>query len=1007
MRKILFIVASVLLLMFVNPVYAEGEEVINMNVGIEKQSDCYVVTFPDSDVFSTSKPTMEVITDYTTAEVHKGSVNGPLVPSSISNGKVSFTVSDSGVYYITEPTEPSTYPYAILLNNGDLIFFRTAEVIENSSTKTVTINETSYTGKVFANVESTSNQSVPWDNFRSSIKRAYVAQGFTISPVSLDSWFADCLNLTAFDFAGFDLTNCKDIGQLFVNCSSLTTISNFNTFNTSNVQYFDHLFNGCTSLSAQNLSTMASQINTGSAKMLEGMFANTNVESLDLSHFNTSNVEYFDNMFSNCKKLTVLNISSFDTSGALIGSEKMDNMFKDCDNLSSITLGANFKKNQKDDLCLTQGNWKNTTTSVIKTETTLFELNDVSGTWVLLSPEGVPEDITVTQSYGGKVKISSNDGEWISKVNSVEFINDAGEVIKTETITNPSGKSISISIRTDCEKNYFSEGKTYSLSIKANGYETAELNNVLTIKQNINLTLNGNGGIYKLDSQTEKTEIEGALDTCDTSGVISGTLNDFKSAVPILYTDPIMEGYEFVGYYDDPVNGTYYVPDQTIIDDDLILYAHWNEETYKVIYDNNGGSGEIQDGSRKYSEAYTLATESSFNKDGYSLDGWTWKGVKVTAIPAKTAEDATVMAIWKENSYKVKYEANGASGTQPDDTRKYTQEFTLPVYGTDAFKLTYKGHDFVGWTLGENTVTKIGPDVASDVTVTAQWAENKKTVKLYVDGTLFRELSVLKDYTLADAENYAEPGESGLLFVSWIKKYNDGTADAYTKDSVVTEDLELHAQFAQITPGEADVPEYKEGTQEKEVAKNVINTNIDGKEVTKAASELITKERSEKAVEALKLKEGESVDDVTVIVETNLEMKVTKTSGEGKDINSFIVDITPRFKITAVYEKGEVKRTADITPENNKLDITKEEVELTIYLPDSFKEGDRVWIKHGSSDVFGGDTGFKVTLIDGMPCVTYKHKGGFSPFEISKVRLYPDVKPQPAPSHNLPKTGIE
>ncbi|MBP5279408.1 MAG: hypothetical protein J6Z03_02900, partial [Erysipelotrichaceae bacterium] len=130
-------------------------------------------------------------------------------------------------------------------------------------------------------------------------------------------------------------------------------------------------------------------------------------------------------------------------------------------------------------------------------------------------------------------------------------------------------------------------------------------------------------------------------------------------------------------------------------------------------------------------------------------------------------------------------------------------------------------------------------------------------------------------------------------------------------------------------------------------------------------------------------------------------------------INHFVVDINPVFTMKAVYEvEDKIQKEVDITPEDNSLHMKEETVRLTIYLPDSFGEGDRVWVKHKGT-VFGGTEGLPVTFVDGKPCVIYDHTGGFSPFEISKTRLYPDPEVKPSPSGSsdnvvkLPKTGIE
>lgn len=62
------------------------------------------------------------------------------------------------------------------------------------------------------------------------------------------------------------------------------------------------------------------------------------VTSLNLSNFNTENVEAMVGMFSNCSRLTALNLSSFNTSKVTM----MNKMFEETIRLESLTLSDNF-----------------------------------------------------------------------------------------------------------------------------------------------------------------------------------------------------------------------------------------------------------------------------------------------------------------------------------------------------------------------------------------------------------------------------------------------------------------------------------------------------------------------------------------------------------------------------------------------------------------------------------------------------------------------------------------
>jgi len=844
--------------------------------------------------------------DIKVARIHNGTTT--LLDATL-NGNVLTTASDSFSTYavVSYGTDNA---YAILLSNGDLMFFRSNATYANGSEQTITINSNSYTGRVFANVESAQINEAPWVNYKSSIKKAYVASGYTISPLQMVNWFSGCTNLTNFDFNGFNLTNCTDIGDLFTICSKLETIENFSNIDTSNVTVFENLFNGCSSLPAQTIVNFAAKLNTSKATLLTGMFAGTNIEILNLSNFATTAVTDFSNMFNGCSKLKTLNISSFDTTGATSGSEKMENMFKDCNNLESVTFGANFKKNSNDNLYLRQGSWRLENTLTILTETTLFENANITGQWNYVIP----------------VSVSFNTG--------------------TDQTINP--KKILV-------------GDTYG-NLPCPGCST---------------------------DMTEKT------------------------------------GYEFAGWYDAQTGGNKVESTTQVTNtQNHTLFARWNERTYKVSYDANGGTGTmISDSQRLYSEKTDLPTTVEFKKTGYSFDGWTLDDVKVVAVPEKTAKDVTVKAIWKENNYQITYIPNGASGTQPVDTRKYTEEFALPVYGTSAFKLTYKGHRFIGWKLGENTVTEVGPDLAQDVEVTATWEVDALTVTLNNNGTITNISNFPKGYSLAEyyGDTYDEPVKSGYIFKEWNTE-TDGTGTAYSKDSSINESIILYAIFVKV---EIEDPEIGTYADENKQAVADVSKKTQADEAVLAAETskvIIPDEVSSKVDDQDVLSELDTTkENVEMVIETHLKMDITSvTTDKDENINKFIIDITPLYTVKAKVKGVDEGKTVPLMKDNNG-NIRYEELHVAanthmkIYLPESFiGDNAKVWVKHKNT-VFGGDDGNGLEVKEENNCyyVEYDDPNGFSPFEVSKTRLYPDPEVNPSPSDSsdnkvkLPKTGIE
>ena len=82
-------------------------------------------------------------------------------------------------------------------------------------------------------------------------------------------------------------------------------------FDSSNLEKIDSMFNGCSSLESINLSNF----NTSKVKSMGSLFYKcSSLKKLDLSSFNTSRVTVMSNLFYYCSSLEKLNLSNFNTS---------------------------------------------------------------------------------------------------------------------------------------------------------------------------------------------------------------------------------------------------------------------------------------------------------------------------------------------------------------------------------------------------------------------------------------------------------------------------------------------------------------------------------------------------------------------------------------------------------------------------------------------------------------------------------------------------------------------
>lgn len=121
--------------------------------------------------------------------------------------------------------------------------------------------------------------------------------------------FADGVATVHFYAEKIDLTTGKN---MFKDCMALTKIEGLKHLDMSKTEDMSYMFYDCKSLS-----------------------------SLDVSGFDTSNVTDMSYMFNNCSSLTSLNLSNFDTSNVT----DMTNMFYNCSSLTSLDV-LGFKTNK-------------------------------------------------------------------------------------------------------------------------------------------------------------------------------------------------------------------------------------------------------------------------------------------------------------------------------------------------------------------------------------------------------------------------------------------------------------------------------------------------------------------------------------------------------------------------------------------------------------------------------------------------------------------------------------
>ena len=138
----------------------------------------------------------------------------------------------------------------------------------------------------------------------------------------------------------------------------------------------------------------------------------------------------------------------------------------------------------------------------------------------------------------------------------------------------------------------------------------------------------------------------------------------------------------------------------------LTLYPVWNTNKYTITFDTNGGS-EIATITQDYGTQISAPADPT--RKGYTFIGWD-KAIPVT-MPA---ENMTITAKWKVNSYTITFDTAGGSEIAPI-TQDYGTAITAPA------DPTREGYTFIGWDMEIPTTMP-----AENITLKGRWKDSEK-----------------------------------------------------------------------------------------------------------------------------------------------------------------------------------------------------------------------------------------------------------------------------------------
>ncbi len=179
---------------------------------------------------------------------------------------------------------------------------------------------------------------------------------------------------------------------------------------------------------------------------------------------------------------------------------------------------------------------------------------------------------------------------------------------------------------------------------------------------------------------------------------------------------------------------------------EIYTLSIYRRHMYTVSFENLTETQKVEEGDM------AVLPEGTPLKTGYTFVSWSFN------FTDPIAEDISVKANWKANTYTVTYDANGGYVAPSTQAVTYGSEVKLVVP-------TRSGYDFVGWQNGTVTVEDGIWEIASDVKLVAIWDYSAFTVTLDPNGGVLDDTAVEVRY--GAAYQLPTPNRAGYVFKGW------------------------------------------------------------------------------------------------------------------------------------------------------------------------------------------------------------------------------------------------
>ena len=363
---------------------------------------------------------------------------------------------------------------------------------------------------------------------------------------------------------------------------------------------------------------------------------------------------------------------------------------------------------------------------------------------------------------------------------------------------------------------------------------------------------------------------------------------------------PTKEGYLFKGWNTSADGTGETVTADTVITENMDLYPIFEEDIppvveVRVVFDVDGQKSEV-----KVVKGEAIGSNLPVNpeKEGYTFKGWNTKadgtGEAVTAETVAT-DEMEVYAVFEQNpapieEVRVIFDVDGVK-SEVKVVKGEAIGSKLPAAPEK------EGYTFKGWnTKADGTGEAVTAEtvVADEMEVYAVFEQNPAPIEevkvvFDVDGVK-TEVKVIKGEAIG-SNLPADPTKDGYTFKGWNTKA-DGTGEAVTAETVVTDEMEVYAVFEQ---NPAPIEEVK------------VVIDVDG---VKSEVKVIKGEAIGSNLPADPTKEGYTFKGWN-----------TKADGTGETVTADTL-VSDDLEVYAIFEKTETPKDPE-KPDPGKGDDTK------------------------------------------------------------------------------------